>query len=103
MLDNTNPFAKFFRMARDRFKNNLAKELRLRLINTREKDGREYNILVAFKVISLIVGDLTTKNIKRDIIALHNKEGLQRIVDLYPSLWQCSIHCYFHMVKMNTD
>lgn len=55
------------------------------MINTKGKDGHEYNIPTASEVIDLIVSDLTVENFERDIIVLHNKEGLQRISALHPS------------------
>lgn len=40
MLDEHNVLVKSFRMARDRFENQHIKDVRLRLINKRSKDGR---------------------------------------------------------------
>ncbi|KAL8137436.1 LOW QUALITY PROTEIN: hypothetical protein V2J09_003437 [Rumex salicifolius] len=58
MIDQHNPHAKAFLMARDRFQNDDSSELRLQLISNRNSDGRRYNLLTSSEVAALIVGDI---------------------------------------------
>lgn len=44
MIDQHNPHANNFRMARDCFKNHLCDEVRLKLIGMRDTNGRTYNL-----------------------------------------------------------
>ncbi|CAH1426925.1 unnamed protein product [Lactuca virosa] len=55
LLDFINPLVKQFRMARDRFGSNPTERIRLKLIGTREKDGRQYNLPTTSEVAALIV------------------------------------------------
>ena len=86
MLDQINPLVSQFRMAGEIFVNeHHQNKYKLRLIGTRERDGREYNLPTANEVAALIVGDFDSSTNQRDII-LHFKEGgLKRISELYPS------------------
>ncbi|XP_057249381.1 uncharacterized protein LOC125495725 [Beta vulgaris subsp. vulgaris] len=65
MIDQHNPLAKSFRMARDRFESNNGEDLKLRLIGRRDSDGRTYNLPTTSEVAALIVGDIDTAD-KRD-------------------------------------
>ena len=67
MLDDHNVHAKNFRMARDRLTNSQVDNVKLRLIVSREKDGRTYNLPNVSEVAALIVGDFDA-NSRRDII-----------------------------------
>lgn len=78
MLDNNNSLVKSFRMARDRFSNESIDELKLWLINTRDRDSRHYNMPTASEVAGFIVGDLNYDCFKRDAIVEHNKRGLKK-------------------------
>ncbi|GKB78135.1 helicase-like protein [Tanacetum coccineum] len=86
MLDTNNPMVTEFRMAGERFvsKKN-QNNVRLRLIGTRERDGRKYNLPTASKVAALIVGDFHSTEHKRDIILEEQGGDLQRISELHPS------------------
>ncbi|GKB18825.1 putative PIF1 DNA helicase/replication protein A1-like protein [Tanacetum coccineum] len=85
MLDSINPLVKDFRMAGERIKSSDDKNLKLKLIGTRKRDGRDYNLPTASKVAALIVGDFDSTKNKRDII-LHCQDGdLMRISELHPS------------------
>ncbi|XP_048498345.1 uncharacterized protein LOC125496795 [Beta vulgaris subsp. vulgaris] len=66
MIDQHNPLAKSFRMARDRFESNNGEDLKLRLIGRRDSDGRTYNLPTTSEVAALIVGDIDTAD-KRDM------------------------------------
>jgi hypothetical protein len=60
-------------------------KLKLRLIFTRERDRREYNLPTTEEVAGIIVGDFDSATNKRDIV-LHMQEGsLRRISELHPS------------------
>ncbi|GKC64429.1 putative PIF1 DNA helicase/replication protein A1-like protein, partial [Tanacetum coccineum] len=85
MLDSINPLVKDFRMAGERIKSSDDKNLKLKLIGTRKRDGRDYNLPTASEVAALIVGDFDSTKNKRDII-LHCQDGdLMRISELHPS------------------
>ncbi|KAK9714969.1 hypothetical protein RND81_06G134200 [Saponaria officinalis] len=85
MLDEHNSLAKAFRMARDRFVSNDCKDIKLRPIGRRAKDGRTYNLPTANEVAALIVGDIGCAVDERDIIVQTQNGMLQRINELYPS------------------
>ncbi|KAG5038251.1 hypothetical protein JHK86_019091 [Glycine max] len=84
MLDEYNAHAKIFRMVRDRLANSDVDNVRLRLIATREKDGRTYNVPTVSKVATLIVGDFNP-NSRKDIIVETQNGQLQRIHELHSS------------------
>ena len=73
MLDEHNELVKSFRMARDRYKESDLENVKLRLIGTRSKDGRQYNLPTASEVAAPIVGESTGQNIEHDII-VENKD-----------------------------
>ena len=85
MLDDHNVLVKSFRMARDIFQNRRIKDVRLRLINKRSKDGRQYNLPSASKVAALIIGEQDGENNEFDIIVETKDRMLQRILELHPS------------------
>ena len=85
MLDEYNPLAKAFRMARDRFQESNYMSVRLRLIGTRSRDGRQYNLPTSSEVAALIVGDGEQARGNRDIIVEEKTMGLKRITELHPS------------------
>ncbi|XP_076907332.1 uncharacterized protein LOC143563739 [Bidens hawaiensis] len=73
-----------FRMARDRFQENPHANLKLRLIERRQQDGRTYNLPSSSEVDALIVGDIG--NIEpRDIIVETKTGSLKHISELHPS------------------
>jgi len=84
MLDQHNAHAKCFRMARDRLINSQVDNVRLKLIEAREKDGRIYNLPNVSEVAALIVGDFDG-NSSRDIIVETQNGELQRIHKLHSS------------------
>jgi len=67
MLDEHNIYAKSFHMARDRLRDKLVCDLKLRLMSNRSQDGRIYNIPHVFEVVSVILDDFDSAS-KRDII-----------------------------------
>ena len=56
MLDTYNPLAKSFRMVRDKINCDVEGNVKLRLISSRDKDGRTYNIPISSKVAALVTG-----------------------------------------------
>ncbi|ESR45401.1 hypothetical protein CICLE_v10003309mg, partial [Citrus x clementina] len=85
MLDQHNNLVKSFRMARDRYKTQPESTFRLRLLSSRTRDGRRYNIPIVSEVAGLIVGDFSEANFQRDVTIEHRTKGLRRITDLHPS------------------
>lgn len=85
MIDKNNELAKWFRVARDRFLCEPQKHFKLRLLSSRETDGRTYNLPSASEVAALIVGDFNEDAIYRDIILEHKDGKLKRINELHPS------------------
>ncbi|XP_057248444.1 uncharacterized protein LOC125495260 [Beta vulgaris subsp. vulgaris] len=84
MIDQHNPLAKSFRMARDRFESNNGEDLKLRLIGRRDSDGRTYNLPTTSEVAALIVGDIDTAD-KRDVVVQRKNGRLRQISELHPS------------------
>lgn len=85
MLDEYNPLAKAFRIARDRFCSDDCSNIRLKLIGSRDKDGRRYNLPTASEVAALIIGDIDNFANNRDIVVETRGGALQRISELHPS------------------
>uniref|UniRef100_A0A803PIG5 ATP-dependent DNA helicase n=1 Tax=Cannabis sativa TaxID=3483 RepID=A0A803PIG5_CANSA len=97
MLDQHNTLVKSFRMVRDKYKEQPEATLRLRLLQNRASDGRQYNMPTISEVVGLIVGDFSEANYERDVIVEHRTNGLQRITDLHPSFMSMTyplIHPY---------
>ncbi|KAL6576036.1 hypothetical protein OROHE_000507 [Orobanche hederae] len=80
MVDEHNPYAKVYRMARDRLSLNNSVEIRLQLIGRRQKDGRTYNLLTASEVAAVIEGDIENAPDKRDIV-LEKQSGFLKHID----------------------
>ncbi|XP_022025052.1 uncharacterized protein LOC110925406 [Helianthus annuus] len=72
-------------MVRDCFKENDWRNVRLKLIGTRDKDGRIFNMPTASEVAALVIGDFDGAFDKRDIIVQTKSGVLQRISELHPS------------------
>lgn len=58
----------------------------MRLIDSHNRYGCQYNIPSTSEVTAFIVGDLGPENFGRDIIVDYTRQGLQRITELHPSL-----------------
>ena len=84
MLDDHNVHAKSFRMARDRLTDSQVDNVKLRLITSREKDCRTYNLPNVSEVAALIVGDFDGDSRRNIIVETQNGE-LQRIDELHSS------------------
>ncbi|XP_021992170.2 uncharacterized protein LOC110888986 [Helianthus annuus] len=85
MLDENNALVQAFRMARERFNDASMQPLRLRLISTRNRGQRQYDLPTACEVAALIPGDENPTD-SRDII-VEEREGCtaKRISELHPS------------------
>uniref|UniRef100_A0A0D3EC33 ATP-dependent DNA helicase n=1 Tax=Brassica oleracea var. oleracea TaxID=109376 RepID=A0A0D3EC33_BRAOL len=79
MLDQCNPHVKAFRSARDRFDVEGSTGYRMRLIESRQSDGRTHNLPTANEVAALIPGDFVLNMETRDIVLESTSGKLQRI------------------------
>nr|XP_043638365.1 uncharacterized protein LOC122609383 [Erigeron canadensis] len=84
MLDACNPLVDTFRLARDRYEENPSESFKLKLIGTREKDGRTYCLPTAPEIAALVPGDIDYSFDKRDIIIESHSGDLQHISELHP-------------------
>ncbi|KAG4997228.1 hypothetical protein JHK84_028255 [Glycine max] len=81
MLDEHNIYAKSFHMARDRLRDKLVCDLKLRLMSNRSQDGRIYNIPHVFEVVSASklqrIDDLNTSYLayQYPLLFLYGEEG----------------------------
>ena len=85
MLDANNELVKSYRMVRDSFHADPHINLKLRIVGTRTKDGRTYNLPTASEVAVLIVGDIDESFDNRDIVVETKTGALKRISELHPS------------------
>ncbi|XP_022041125.1 uncharacterized protein LOC110943698 [Helianthus annuus] len=73
MLDSCNPLVQSFRMVRDCFQENEWQDVSLKLIGTRDKDGRVHNLPTASEIATLIIEDGYRVGIKHRGIAIDNE------------------------------
>ncbi|XP_021851435.2 uncharacterized protein [Spinacia oleracea] len=85
ILNQHNELAKVFRMARERFSNVEMQPVRVRLIGTRSKDGRQYNLPSTNELAALIVGNGENEGGQRDVIIEEKGYGLRRMSENHPS------------------
>ncbi|PIA61360.1 hypothetical protein AQUCO_00300717v1, partial [Aquilegia coerulea] len=85
MFDENNALVKVFRSARDRYAESPAVDMRIRLIGTRNRDAREYNLPSSNEVAALIIGNDGETLDHRDITVEKIARGLRRITELHPS------------------
>ncbi|XP_022024880.1 uncharacterized protein LOC110925221 [Helianthus annuus] len=85
MLDSCNRLVQSFRMVRDCFQENEFQDVSLKLIGTRDKDGRVHNLPTTSEIVALITGDFDGAFDKQDIVVRKKSGGLQRISELHPS------------------
>ncbi|KAJ4827669.1 hypothetical protein Tsubulata_035503, partial [Turnera subulata] len=84
MLDEHNVLVQSFRVARERYAQDDVGEFWLRIVSSREKDGRQYNTPTSSGITMLIVGDVDENAINRDIVVQHRQKGLRRITEWHP-------------------
>lgn len=85
MLDQYNPFARSFRMARDRLQQEDSEDFIIRIIGAREGDSVQYNLPTADQLALLVVGDFSLDTFKRDIVIQTRSGDLHRISSLHPA------------------
>jgi hypothetical protein len=85
MLDECNPFAKTFRMARDRMAEYGDENFIIRIIGAKEGDSVQYNLPTTDELALLVVGDFSLDTFKRDIIIETHSRELKRISSLHPA------------------
>jgi hypothetical protein len=84
MMYNINPYVKVFKMARDMMATEgAAMDLKLRLIASRTKDARRYNVPTADEVVALMVGDGSEAIDRRDVVLVQQAGPFQRIFELH--------------------
>jgi hypothetical protein len=85
MLDEHNPFAKKFRLARERLNEHTNEEFIIRIIGAREGDPMQYNMPTTDDLAMLVIGDFSLDTFKRDIIIETRNSELRRISSLHPA------------------
>jgi hypothetical protein len=85
MLDSHNPFAKKFRIARERLEDHPKEEFIIRLIGARDGDPIQYNLPMTDGLAMIIVGDFSLETFKRDIVIETRNKKLKRISSLHPA------------------
>jgi hypothetical protein len=84
MMYNINPYVKVFKMARDMMAiEGAPMDLKLRLVTSRTKDARQYNVLTADEVTTLMVGDGSEAVDRRDVVLAQQTGPFQRISELH--------------------
>jgi len=84
IMYNINPYVEVFKMARDMMATEGAPmDLKLRLIASRTKDARRYNVSTADEVAALMVGDGFEAIDRRDVILAQQAGPFQRISELH--------------------
>jgi hypothetical protein len=85
MLDDHNPFAQQFRMARDRLADNQPEDFVIRIVGPRDGDPPQYSLPVTDQLAMLVVGDFNCDTFERDIIIQKQTGELQQISALHPA------------------
>jgi hypothetical protein len=84
MMYNINPHVKVFKMARDMMATEgVPMDLKRRLIASRTKDARRYNVSMANEVAELMVGDGSEAVDRRDVVLAQQAGPFQRISELH--------------------
>lgn len=85
LLDICNPLVKTYRMVRDRCHVLNEENVKLRLIGTRQTDGRTHNLPIVSEVAAIVFGDFDGSFDNRDIIVEMKNGVLKRINEQHPS------------------
>jgi hypothetical protein len=84
MMYNINPYVEVFKMARDMITTKgVPMDLKLRLIASRTKDARRYNVPTANEVIALMVGDGSEAVDRHDVVIAQQVGPFQCIFELH--------------------
>ena len=85
MLDDYNPLAKQFRMARERLADHGDEDFVVRIVGPRDGDPPQYNLPTTDQLAMLIVGDFSPDAFERDIIIETRSGELKQILALHPA------------------
>ncbi|AQL00816.1 Retrotransposon-like protein, partial [Zea mays] len=85
MLDTHNPFAKKFRIAKERLIEHADEEFIIRIIGAKEGDPVQYDMPTTDDLAMLVIGDFSLETFKRDIIIETRNYELKRISSLHPA------------------
>ncbi|CAN7080162.1 unnamed protein product [Brassica oleracea var. botrytis] len=86
MLNESNPYAKILRTAKERFRDSLeSMNVKVRLISGRSTDPNTYNMPTCSEVAALLVGDIDEEFEERDIVVETKSRDLARISELHPA------------------
>ncbi|AQK72025.1 Retrotransposon-like protein [Zea mays] len=85
MLDTHNPFAKKFRIAKERIIEHADEEFIIRIIGAKEGDHVQYDMPTTDDLAMLVIGDFSLETFKRDIIIETRNYELKRISSLHPA------------------
>ncbi|CAN6882201.1 unnamed protein product [Brassica oleracea] len=89
MLNESNPYAKILRTAKERFGDSLeSMNVKMRLISGRYTDPNTYNMPTCSEVAALLVGDIDEEFEERDIVVETKSRDLARISELHPAYLQ---------------
>ncbi|KAF8050471.1 hypothetical protein N665_1961s0003 [Sinapis alba] len=83
MLNESNPYVKQFRSAKDRFTINPEDSFHMRIVSDRANDGRTYDTPTVSEVAALIPGDFNLDIDKRDIVLQQKSGKLLRIDEIH--------------------
>jgi hypothetical protein len=85
MLDTHNPFAKKFRIAKERLTEHADEEFIIRIIGAKEGDPVQYDMPTTDDLAMLVIGDFSLETFKWDIIIETRNSELKRISSLHPA------------------
>ncbi|KAJ0779970.1 putative helitron helicase-like domain-containing protein [Helianthus annuus] len=85
MLNRHNPLVQSFRMAKERFTHFSQQPVRLRLLGTRRRDARQFNLPTVNEVAALIPGDGNPTDCCDIIVEDRGSTNAKRISELHPS------------------
>jgi len=84
MMYNINPYVEVFKMVRDMMATEgVPMDLKLRLIASRTKDARRYNLPTTDEVATLMVGNGSEAVDRRDIVLAQQAGPFQHISELH--------------------
>ncbi|KAI9121462.1 hypothetical protein K1719_008495 [Acacia pycnantha] len=97
-LDKHNSIVKQYRSAAKIIKNNVVKDVNIRLLRNGDSSGlgRQYDIPTASELAALIVGDFDNSYTNRDIIVKRQSGALQRIDELHMAYLPLQYPLFFH-------
>lgn len=85
MLDEHNPFAKQFRIARDRLQDHPSEDFVVRIVGPRDGEPPQYSLPSTNELAMLVVGDFSIDAFERDIIIETRSRELRQLSALHPA------------------